>query len=320
MFSLRSSAQSPLRRSFLAARLLLADDSISRLFASHIVVLFLVIAAGCLQSMLRGLRLDSPARLLQPATAPSPSVPDPRPLPLHHRQRSQPASAMFARSSRLGTLTERQAHHCFVHRSALHGRPNDVVLIFAGIHGNEPTTVYAAERLIELLEARRPLSRPDRASSSSPGINPDGYAARTRSNAAGVDLNRNFPAKNWKSDPTRAATGTARRRSPNRKARSCTTSSSMLEADAHPRASLDPPAAPRQQLRRPRRGPGSCSRQQQSLRRSADDGLPHARQLRLLGRHRPAASDDHARIPVNRVGTESLGRNRESLLTFIHGK
>lgn len=30
-----------------------------------------------------------------------------------------------------------------------------------------------------------------------PIVNPDGYKAKTRTNAAGVDLNRNFPSKDW---------------------------------------------------------------------------------------------------------------------------
>ena len=31
-----------------------------------------------------------------------------------------------------------------------------------------------------------------------PIVNPDGYAAKTRTNASGVDLNRNFPAPNFR--------------------------------------------------------------------------------------------------------------------------
>lgn len=64
------------------------------------------------------------------------------------------------------------------------GRP---VLVVGSIHGNEPGGVAVAKRLLELPAPR--------------GVdlwvilelNPDGFAARTRGNAHGVDLNRNFP-------------------------------------------------------------------------------------------------------------------------------
>ncbi len=74
------------------------------------------------------------------------------------------------------------------------GRP---VLIIGGTHsGTEPTSVYVAEQLIAHLranpgDARRPVVIIANA-------NPDALIARTRGNANGVDVNRNFPAKNWK--------------------------------------------------------------------------------------------------------------------------
>ncbi|HZZ44318.1 MAG TPA: DUF2817 domain-containing protein [Tepidisphaeraceae bacterium] len=76
-------------------------------------------------------------------------------------------------------------------------RGGDPVLIFAGIHGDEPTSVYCAKELLKVLEAMPSVLQ---------GVpvaivtvaNPDGLAADTRVNAHGVDLNRNFPAANWK--------------------------------------------------------------------------------------------------------------------------
>lgn len=71
------------------------------------------------------------------------------------------------------------------------------VLIFAGIHGSEPSSVFVAERLLEHLRAN-PAAYADASVAIWPRVNPDGLARRRRSNANHVDLNRNFPAGNWK--------------------------------------------------------------------------------------------------------------------------
>jgi len=87
------------------------------------------------------------------------------------------------------------------------GSGSRYVIIDGCIHGNEKTTAFACLRLAELLiEYYR--------SSSSwhtkltqykviiiPVLNPDGYAANTRENANGVDLNRNFPPAGSGSEP-----------------------------------------------------------------------------------------------------------------------
>ncbi len=83
------------------------------------------------------------------------------------------------------------------------------VLIIGGTHsGTEPTSVYVAEQLIAHLranpnDAKRPVAIIGNA-------NPDALPAKTRGNANGVDINRNFPAKNWKSVKNRTTfNGTA---------------------------------------------------------------------------------------------------------------
>lgn len=75
------------------------------------------------------------------------------------------------------------------------GRP--VIFIFGGIHGSEPGSVYVAERLIELLAAE-PAHFAGRTVAIAPNTNPDAYETRRRTNLNRVDLNRNFPASNFK--------------------------------------------------------------------------------------------------------------------------
>ena len=66
-----------------------------------------------------------------------------------------------------------------------------VVLVIGAIHGNEPAGIAIARRLAHDQGARtvRLWVLPD--------LNPDGVHARTRGNAHGVDLNRNF-AWRWR--------------------------------------------------------------------------------------------------------------------------
>lgn len=65
------------------------------------------------------------------------------------------------------------------------------LLIFAGIHGEEPETTYALSRALRQLAAR-----PEHAAVVL-AVNPDGLTRGTRGNAHGVDLNRNFPSRDW---------------------------------------------------------------------------------------------------------------------------
>ena len=71
-----------------------------------------------------------------------------------------------------------------------------VGLLTAGQHGEEPETALLARRLLERVpgeESRWAVV---------PVLNPDGLLSGTRQNAAGVDLNRNFPAAGWRPDPS----------------------------------------------------------------------------------------------------------------------
>lgn len=65
------------------------------------------------------------------------------------------------------------------------------LLVFAAIHGEEPETTYALSR------ALRQLAEPLEHSAVVLTANPDGLVRGTRGNARGVDLNRNFPSRDW---------------------------------------------------------------------------------------------------------------------------
>jgi len=78
-------------------------------------------------------------------------------------------------------------------------RPRDrcKLLIHAGIHGEEPETTFALSRALRLL----PESSQHCAAVLA--ANPDGLIRGTRGNARGVDLNRNFPTRDWQPDPVK---------------------------------------------------------------------------------------------------------------------
>lgn len=67
------------------------------------------------------------------------------------------------------------------------------ILVFALVHGDEFESGSVARRWMERLS--------DLKSRNSwrivPILNPDGYHAKTRTNSRKVDINRNFPSKNW---------------------------------------------------------------------------------------------------------------------------
>ncbi len=69
------------------------------------------------------------------------------------------------------------------------------LLIFAAIHGEEPETTYALSR------ALRQLNSPPAHCAIVLAANPDGLMRGTRGNARGVDLNRNFPSRDWQPKP-----------------------------------------------------------------------------------------------------------------------
>lgn len=69
-------------------------------------------------------------------------------------------------------------------------------LVIGGFHGDEPTGITLAQKLIELLQTGN-VQLDTHSVAIIPVANPDGYAKGKRANARRVDINRNFPAKNW---------------------------------------------------------------------------------------------------------------------------
>lgn len=71
------------------------------------------------------------------------------------------------------------------------------VLFIGGVHGDEPEGVRLAKDLLSWLNKCEEELFPW---ILIPCINPDGYEKNQRVNANGVDLNRNFPAKDWSAE------------------------------------------------------------------------------------------------------------------------
>lgn len=75
------------------------------------------------------------------------------------------------------------------------------ILFIGGVHGDEPEGVHLAQELLTWLHQQE-SSNPERILPwlLIPCINPDGYARRQRTNGNGVDLNRNFPCRDWNAE------------------------------------------------------------------------------------------------------------------------
>ena len=97
------------------------------------------------------------------------------------------------KSFTLGTSVQERSVEAFEFGSS--GR---CLHIYGGIHGDEPESVDVLTRLIEVLKKDAHLYK-DKHVYVIPNLNPDGGFLKTRVNANKVDLNRNFPSKNWSS-------------------------------------------------------------------------------------------------------------------------
>ncbi len=84
------------------------------------------------------------------------------------------------------------------------GGAGNCILFLGGVHGDERPTVYLMLKLARYLHEHPEVVK-DHCIVIAPLVNPDGYFAAppTRVNAAGVDLNRNFPTRDWRRDAHR---------------------------------------------------------------------------------------------------------------------
>lgn len=76
-------------------------------------------------------------------------------------------------------------------------------VIFVGTtHGDEKSSTATLNSFVDYLESNAGSIPAHRTVVVIPNLNPDGYAASRRTNANNVDLNRNFPANDWKQGVT----------------------------------------------------------------------------------------------------------------------
>jgi protein MpaA len=100
------------------------------------------------------------------------------------------------------------------HRSTLHKYPlvfaqfgsskNDCILFLGSVHGDELPTTYLLLKLAHHVKENPSLFK-DKCIVIAPLANPDGFFSTPprRVNANGVDINRNFPTKDWYSNAVR---------------------------------------------------------------------------------------------------------------------
>lgn len=82
------------------------------------------------------------------------------------------------------------------------GTGNNKIIFVGGTHGDEKSSVYTMNSLVDHLEASPNLIANNSTVIIIPNLNPDGFAQNRRTNANNVDLNRNFPSNNWKQGVT----------------------------------------------------------------------------------------------------------------------
>lgn len=170
---------------------------VRRQMRAGVIALSLVLLSGCAQPRAKPVAQRPPARP-QPAPRRTYTPPQPQMQPRSYT----PPSVATERTVEVGRSvrgTPIELH--------IFGNGADRVFIFGGIHGSEPTSAALARQLLDHLRGD-PTAYNGRTVGIIAEANPDGLRAGTRGNANGVDLNRNFPAKNWKRSTQKLGHGT----------------------------------------------------------------------------------------------------------------
>jgi protein MpaA len=83
-------------------------------------------------------------------------------------------------------------------------RQQNPILLMGGVHGDEPEGVRLARDTLTWLKSNTTTSGSRQKAICPwiviPCLNVDGFARQTRVNGRGVDLNRNYPAKDWSNE------------------------------------------------------------------------------------------------------------------------
>ncbi len=120
----------------------------------------------------------------------TPTTPTASPTGAGPGEKSKAEVQLTRRATKVVLGRSVQGRSIVAHRKGTPGAKHRVVLL-GQIHGNERAGVTTAKK------ARHLRVRSDTELWVVPTMNPDGHAARTRTNARGVDLNRNWPM-NWR--------------------------------------------------------------------------------------------------------------------------
>lgn len=148
---------------------------------------FILICAGCVTPQ------DVPSPEPTATRTPEPATPEPEPTPPPPPE-TVAAPAVAVEELSLGRSVDGRPLRAKVFTAP---DPRATVLILATIHGDEAAGTPLLKKLADHV-----LNQPDLLAERKlilvPEMNPDGHARRRRYNTRGVDLNRNFPAENWK--------------------------------------------------------------------------------------------------------------------------
>ena len=82
------------------------------------------------------------------------------------------------------------------------GNGPSLIIYMGAMHGSEANSKRIMDEWFQELNAHPDRIPAHRSVIVIPAVNPDGVAAGSRTNANGVDINRNFPANDWKSTVT----------------------------------------------------------------------------------------------------------------------